>query len=104
MGAPAQVEEQFGEEPRVEAVIGLELDFDEDIGIVAGVHRDEQAVEPEGGLLDLFGTKFLGAGAARVQPGELQGDTGPVAKEFVDECVCFHPSRYSRHAFIPAMA
>ena len=96
LGRPAQVEKQFGEEPRVEAVIGLELDFDEGIGVVAGVRRDEQAVEPEGGLLEFLGAEFVGVGAAGIKAGKLQSDAGPVAEEFVKRLSVFTGDRRPR--------
>jgi hypothetical protein len=66
------------------------LHFDEEPGIVAVFRRGEDAVEPEGGLLDLFGAKFIAVGTPGVEPGELERDAGPVAKEFIEQATGFH--------------
>ncbi len=60
-----QIKEDFGKQPPVERIVGLELYFDEEPGIVAVLGRGEDAVEPESGLFDLFGTELIAVGATQ---------------------------------------
>jgi hypothetical protein len=85
-----QIKEDFGKQPPVERIVGLELYFDEEPGIVAVLGRGEDAVEPESGLFDLFGTELIAVGATGVEPGEFECNAGPVAEEFVEQTVGFH--------------
>ena len=61
------VAKQFGEQPGIEAV-----------------------VEPEGGLLELFGAECVTLCCRRIEPGQIERGGGPLWEEFVTEAVGLH--------------
>jgi len=59
----AQIQKYLTEEPRVKPVVRLYLRFDEHIrAVAASRRRDEDAIQPEGSLLDFFGAKDIAFG------------------------------------------
>ena len=85
-----QEQEQLGEQTPIEALVGLELDFDEDERVVAVRVGREQAVEAQGGLFQFLGAEGIARRGGGVEAGQVQRQRGPAAEQFVEQAVGFH--------------
>ena len=83
VGILAEIEEQFAKETVVQFGVGLELDFGEQNGLIAGLGLGQQeAVNPKGGLFEFDGAEVVLIGGlgrtlgAKLSPGQFQQDRG----------------------------
>ncbi|QXP89091.1 hypothetical protein M3M30_04690 [Methylococcus capsulatus] len=90
MRQPLQVEEDFGEQAPIQRVVGLKLDFDENMGVVAVFDRRQHAIDPESGLFELFGPEAVVSRPARVEASQIEDHRRPLTKEFMKQCVGLH--------------